>query len=122
MSREVDSMIRRRAFGQDAEPDPVMVGHFRRAGFCQEDAEQGARLMESGRYAGFEDVALSLGTFDPIVRQRNLRVTRESIEEAAKMIDPAASDAEKLVEKLWKDHPDLARQITESLKAEEAGK
>ena len=37
-----------------------MAQHFRDAGFTDDEAKRGARMMESGRYFGFVDVATSL--------------------------------------------------------------
>ncbi len=46
------------AFGrQDAAADPRMIAAFREAGFSEDQANEGARLMESGLYFGFADVA-----------------------------------------------------------------
>lgn len=64
--------------------------YFRRAGFCEEDAQQGARLLESGYYFSFTDVATSMGIFDGHeFRRRNPDVTPERIAEAAKQAKDA---------------------------------
>ncbi len=45
-----------------ARPDPELVEAFTSAGFDRVNAERGAKLMRSGRYLGFADVAMSLAT------------------------------------------------------------
>lgn len=55
---------------------------FQRAGFCEEDAERGARMLESGRYFGFADVVTSMRVFsEAAFRRRNPRATTERIAE-----------------------------------------
>jgi hypothetical protein len=65
---------------------------FLEAGFSEEAATRGARLLESGSYFGFEDVALSLlggGTFgtnaiaEAQIKAANPDVTRERIARVA---------------------------------------
>jgi hypothetical protein len=55
-----------RTFGRSgpaSDPDPANVALFREAGFDDADARRGAKMMESGRYLGFEDAATSMLVF-----------------------------------------------------------
>lgn len=74
------------AFGHT---DPSHEALFREAGFTEEKARLGARLMESGRYLGFEDVATSMlspgfSSLGPDNRPVVRGVTPERIAEVAK--------------------------------------
>lgn len=66
--------------------DPAYVVLFRDAGFEEADAERGAKLMESGAFFGFEDVATTMltGLSDPSGRRRFPNVSAARIAEAAK--------------------------------------
>ncbi|KAA1426462.1 hypothetical protein [Nocardioides antri] len=73
-----------RAFGHD---DPVLVAAFRDAGFDDDQAKRGARLMESGAFFGFEDVAVTMSRgYDNGNRPVAPKVSSTSIAEAAKRL------------------------------------
>lgn len=77
----------RAAFGHEDEI-PIRasaVEAFMEAGFVREDAERGARMLESGPYFGFEDVATTLVLLSQSSQSpRHFRVSNKSISEAAK--------------------------------------
>ncbi len=90
-SDEIDRAVAR-AFGRhDEAADPRMVTAFREAGFSEEQARRGAALMESGRYFGFEDVAITLsgglgGRYDHGNRLIAPNVTPARIAEVARKL------------------------------------
>lgn len=79
---DFDSVMAR-AFGR---PDPANVTLFREAGFDEAAAQHGAKLMESGAFFGFEDVAttMMLHPRDDANRLMHPNVTAASIAEVAK--------------------------------------
>lgn len=80
---ELDRAVAR-AFGQD---DLELVAAFRDAGFDEDQAKQGARLMESGAFFGFEDVAVTMSSgYDNANHPVAPRVTPASIAEAVKRL------------------------------------
>jgi hypothetical protein len=90
---EIDEAVgrafRRSPFGR---VQASSVELFRRAGFCDEDAQKGGRLLESGRYMGFADVATSMGVFNAYeFSRRNPGVTPERIAEVARALDPGTA-------------------------------
>lgn len=67
------------AFGRaPAQPTVDATQAFREAGFSEDLAERGTRMLESGKYLGFTDAATSLAAF-----HSSPLVTRANIEEAA---------------------------------------
>lgn len=98
-----------------AGPDPVMVRHFREAGFDEDHAAQGAQMMASGRYFGFVDAATSLA----MAAGRGMSPIRQTrIAEVGARVDGAASSAGAVVEesasgrKVSLDEEDYQRLLT----------
>jgi len=83
-----------------ATADPVMVANFREAGFDEQDALHGAKLMESGQYFGFVDVATSIlrptniGKGISPVREARIKAVGRWLQEAAKVDSATAAIAE----------------------------
>lgn len=90
---------------------------FREAGFDEDLAEHGARLLESGRFFGFEDVATTL-SLSPSTWAGRQMVTPERIRAAAQRLSERG-DGVTLAEAL-KDKPAPAdgRSFSEKLRAE----
>jgi hypothetical protein len=77
--------------------DTTMVANFREAGFDESQAQEGARLMASGMYFGFADVATSLQTTGDALGNRTVvapGVRDYKIAEVAKRVDAATPIAE----------------------------
>lgn len=72
--------------------DPLAL--FREAGFCEEDAVRGVRLLAVDESLGFEGVASTMSSFDDEFRRRNPYVTRQRIAEAAKKASGATPVSE----------------------------
>lgn len=74
------------AFGRT--DNPATLALFRDAGFDDEQARRGAKLLESGAYSGFEDVATSMvmRRLDDANRDRYPGVTQGSIAAVAKRV------------------------------------
>lgn len=108
-----------RAFGR--EPSSTL-DLFKQAGFCDEDAATGAKLMESGAYFGFEDAATSMGIFDPSAfRRRNPGVSPERIRKVAEAAEGSLDEsgrAKLLAEAVLKDNPILAKSIAADIRAD----
>jgi hypothetical protein len=68
------------------------VKAFQDAGFCEDDAQRGVRMLESGRYIDFADAALSLGVFES--SGRSPHATSERIAEVARRLSGRSTAAE----------------------------
>jgi len=70
-------------FGRAVPPARGLLDAFQEAGFDAEEAALGVRLMESGRYLGFEDAATTLAISRHMGQRNRANITEAAIQEAA---------------------------------------
>jgi hypothetical protein len=111
------------AFGQAR---PGSAAMFREAGFNEEQAHLGAKLMESGAYFGFEDVATSLmsggpfaGGLGPDNRPIAPGVTAARVAEVARQHAAQTGQTQRLVER--RTATQVQSRILESGRASASG-